>query len=78
MEGSNVWWPMVDSNAWWPMAGSNVRWPMEGEGEAPFHLFSLSHQEILLKLSFFPLILKFYFTMVFGHYLCISFLSIDL
>jgi hypothetical protein len=34
--------------------------------------------QILLKPSFFPLILRFYFTMVKGHYLCISFLFLDL
>jgi hypothetical protein len=39
---------------------------MEGKGEAPFHLFLLSPQEFLLKLSFFPLILMFYFMMVLG------------
>jgi len=33
---------------------------------------------ILLKPSFFPLILRFYFIMVLGHYLCISFLFLDL
>ncbi len=66
MEGSNVWWPMEGSNVRWPMEGSNVQWPMEGKGEAPFHLFLLSPQEFLLKLSFFPLILMFYFMMVLG------------
>jgi hypothetical protein len=72
MEGSNVWWPLKGSNVWCPMEGSNV-WcpmegsnvwcPMEGKGKAHFHLFPLSHQEILLTPSFFPLILRFYFTM---------------
>jgi hypothetical protein len=60
------------SHAWWPMAGegedSNAWWSMEGEGEGPFHLFPFSPQQILLKPSFFPLILNFYFTMVLGHY----------
>ncbi len=55
------------------MEGSNAWWPMEGEGETPFHLFPLPPQEILLKPSFFPLILRFYFTMVIGHYLCFFF-----
>jgi hypothetical protein len=45
------------------MEGSNAWWPMEGKGEAPFHFFPLSPQEILLTPSFFPLILMFYFTM---------------
>jgi len=54
MEGSNALWPMESSNVWWPMEGSNAWWLMEGEGEAPFHLFPLSLQKILLKPSFFP------------------------
>jgi hypothetical protein len=69
---------MEGSNAWWPLKGSNFWWPMEREGEASFQLFSLSPQENLFKLSFFPLILRFYFTMVLGCYLRISFLSLDL
>jgi hypothetical protein len=68
----------IRPNAWWPLKGSNVWWPMEGEGEAPFHLFPLSHQEILLKPSFFRLILRFYFSMVLGRYLRISFLFLNL
>jgi hypothetical protein len=35
-------------------------------------------QQNLLKLSFLPLILRFYNTMVLGHYLRISFLFLDL
>jgi hypothetical protein len=62
----------------WLMEGFNVWWPMEGEGEPSFHLFPLSHQKILLKPSFFPLILRFYFTMVLGRYLRISFIFLDL
>jgi hypothetical protein len=82
----NPWWSIKGEGkppyAWWPM---------EGEGETPqclvvngkrrrssFHLFSFSPQQILLKPSFFPLILNFYFTMVLGHYLCISSLFINL
>jgi hypothetical protein len=57
MEGCNAWWPMEGFNVWWPLQGSNVWWPMEGEREAPFHLFPFSPQQILLKHSFFPLIL---------------------
>ncbi len=41
---------------------------MEVEGEVIFHLFSFPPQQILLKPSFFPLILRFYFTMVLGCY----------
>ncbi len=56
----------------------------EKEGESPlkgqwkekkrffFHIFPFSPLATLLKLSFFPLILRFYFTMVLGHYLRIS------
>jgi hypothetical protein len=51
---------------------------MEGEGKAPFHLFSFSTKQILLKPSFFLLILNFYFTMVLCCYLCISPLFLDL
>jgi hypothetical protein len=78
LEGSIVWWPWQGSIVWWPLKGSIVWWPMEGEGEAPFHLFPLSPQQILLKPSFFPLILRFYFSMVLGRYLRISFLFLDL
>jgi hypothetical protein len=69
---------MEGSNVWWPLEGSIVWWPMEGEGEAPFPFFSFSPQQILLNASFFPLILRFHFTVVLGHYLCISFLFLDL
>jgi hypothetical protein len=78
LKGSIVWWPLKGSNAWWPMEGSNVWWPMEREGEAPFDLFPFSPQQILLKPSFFPLILRFYFTLFLGCYLRISFLFFDL
>jgi len=69
---------MEGSIAWWPLEGSIAWWPMEGKGEAPFPLFPFSPQQILLKPSFFPLILRFYFTMVLGCYLHISFLFLDL
>jgi len=61
-----------------PMFGGQWKVPMERKEETPFHLFPLSPQEILLKPSFFPLILKFYFTTILGHYLRISFLFLDL
>jgi hypothetical protein len=38
MEGSNAWWPMKGSNAWWSLKEKH-----------PFHLFSLSSLQILLK-----------------------------
>jgi hypothetical protein len=44
----------------------------------PFHLFSFSPQQTYLNLQFFPLTLKFYFTMVLGRYSCLSFLFLDL
>jgi hypothetical protein len=69
------WWKIPTR---WAMESSNVWWLVEGKGKASFHLFSLSRQEIFLKLSFFPLILKFYFIMVIGHYLHISFYFFDL
>jgi hypothetical protein len=78
MEGSNVWWPMKGFNAWWPLKGFNAWWLMEGKREALFHFFPLSPQQILLKPSFFPLILMSYFTMVLGCYLHISFFFLDL
>jgi hypothetical protein len=43
-----------------------------------FSPLPISPQQILLKLSFFPLILRFYFTMVLNHYLRISFIFFDL
>jgi hypothetical protein len=79
-EGSHAWWSMEGegegSHVWWSMEGeregSHASWLMEGKGKTPFHLFSFSPQQILLKPSFFPLILNFYFTMVRSHYLSIS------
>jgi hypothetical protein len=65
---------MEGSIAWWPMEG-------KGKGETPFHLFTFSHfapNKFYLNLQFFPLILRFYFTMVLGRYLRISFLFLDL
>ncbi len=56
----------------------NAWWSMEREGEAPFTSFHFPPKQILLKPSFFPLILNFYFTMVLGHYLCISSLFLNL
>jgi hypothetical protein len=61
-------------------------WPKEGEGKIPmfggqwkekekviFHLFPLPPPSNFVEtFVFFPLILKFYFTMVLGGYLCIS------
>jgi hypothetical protein len=46
--------------------------------EAPFHLFPLSPQEILLKPSFFSFDFKVLLYHVLGRYLCISFLFFNL
>jgi hypothetical protein len=83
MEGSIAWRPLKSSNVWWPLKGFNAWWPMEGKGEAHFHIFTFSPfptfpQQISFKPSFFPLILRFYFTMVLGCYLHISFFFLDL
>jgi hypothetical protein len=53
------------------VANGNRRW-------STFSLLSIFPQQILLKPSFFPLILKFYFTMVLSRYLRISFLFFHL
>jgi hypothetical protein len=46
---------------WWPMECSNAWWPIKSEGKTPFHLFPLSPQQILLKLSIFSFDLRFLF-----------------
>jgi hypothetical protein len=64
---------------------------LDGQGKVPMfggqwkenekHLFNSSHfppKFFYFKPSFFPLILKFYFTMVLGRYLRISFLFLNL
>jgi hypothetical protein len=44
-------------------------WPLEEEGEMSFStFFTFPPQQILHKPSFFPLILRFYFTVVLDHY----------
>jgi len=53
-------------------------WPMKGEGKTPFHLFPLSPQQTYLNLQFFPLTLRFYFSMVLGRYSCLFFLFFNL
>jgi hypothetical protein len=53
-------------------------WLMEGEGKTPFHLFPLPPNKLYLNLQFFPLTLRFYFTMVLNCYSCLSFLFFDL
>jgi hypothetical protein len=51
-------------------------WPMEWEGKTPFHLFPLFAQQLTSTFNF--LTLKFYFTMVLGRYLRLSFIFFDL
>jgi hypothetical protein len=55
----------------------NGQWK-EKEKEKPFSPLPTFPQQILLKPSFFPLISRFYFTMVLCHYLGISFFFLDL
>jgi hypothetical protein len=54
-------------------------WPMEGEGEGFFSTSShFPPNQLYLDLRFFPLKLKFYFTMVLGRYLRIPSLFLSL
>jgi len=68
-------------HAWWALKGCMLgglwKVPLLG-GKTPFPLSPFSFQQILLKPSFFPLILRLYFTLVVGRYLRISFLFLDL
>jgi hypothetical protein len=83
-EGSHAWWPMdgegKGSHAWWPMEGegkgSHAWWPMVGEKKIIFTSPHFPPNQIYLNLQFFPLTLRFYFTMVLGHYSRVSFLSL--
>jgi hypothetical protein len=43
-------------------------WPMECEGKTPFHLFHFPPNNLYPNLQFFPLTLRFYFTMVLSRY----------
>jgi hypothetical protein len=51
-------------------------WPMEGEGKILFTFYHFPPNQFYLNLQFFPLTLKFYFTMVLGYYSRISFLPL--
>jgi hypothetical protein len=72
-------WKVVMFGGCWKVPMFGDQWK-EKKKEKEKHLFTSTHfpQQILLKPSFFPLILRFYFTMVLGRYLCISFLFLDL
>jgi hypothetical protein len=51
-------------------------WPMLGERKILFTFFHFPPNQFYLNLQFFPLTLRFYFTMVLSHYSRISFLSL--
>jgi len=81
-----TWWPMEGSmlGGQWnvPSLVANEMfqawWPMEGEGKTPFHLFHFPLNKLYINLQFFPLTLRFYFTMVLSHHSHLSFLFFDL
>jgi hypothetical protein len=85
-ESSHACWPMEregeDSHAWRLMEGSKLggQWKVPSlVANGRKILFTSSHfplNQIYLKLQFFPLTLRFYFTMVLGHYSRVSFLSL--
>jgi len=58
--------------------GSYARRPMEGEREGSFSPLPTFPPNNLLRPSSFPLILRFYFTMVLGRYLHLFSLSLGL
>ncbi len=78
----HVWWPMECSKlgGQWnvPSLVANgmfqAWWQKECEGETPFHLFHFRPNNLYPNLQFFPLTLRFYFTMVLSHYSCLPFL----
>jgi hypothetical protein len=49
-------------------------WPMEGERKILFNSSHFPPNQFYLNFQFFPLTLRFYFTMVIGHYSRVSFL----
>ncbi len=53
-------------------------WPMEGEGKTPFHLCHFPSNNLYLNLQFFPLTLRFYFTMYLSRYSRLPCLFFDL
>jgi hypothetical protein len=73
-------------HAWWPLECSkfgghwNVPtwWPMEGERKTHFHLFHFPPINLLTPSFFFPLALRFYFTMVLSRYSRLFFLFFNL
>jgi len=64
-----AWWPTEGSKfAWWPMEGSKFggQWKVKEK-----HLFTSSHfppNKLYLNLQFFPLTLRFYFTMILDYH----------
>jgi hypothetical protein len=81
----NGQWKVLMLNGQWKVPMLSGQWKvlmLSGQWEEKEkHLFTSSHfppQQILLKPSFFQLILRFYFTMVLSHYLRISIFFLDL
>jgi hypothetical protein len=62
------------SHAWRPMESSKLggQWKVKEKSFSP--LLTFPPNQIYLNLQFFPLTLRFYFTMVLGHYSRVSFL----
>jgi hypothetical protein len=60
-EGSHAWGSMEGEGE-----GSNAWWPMEGERKILFTSSHFSPNQFYLNFQFFPLTLRFYFTMVLG------------
>jgi hypothetical protein len=63
----HVWWPMECSmlGGQWNVSSLVA---MECEGETFFHLFHFPPNNLYPNLQFFPLTLRFYFTMVLSRY----------
>jgi hypothetical protein len=64
--------------AWWPMECSKLGGQCKVKEK---HLFTSSHfprSKLYLNLHFFPLALRFYFTMVLSRYSRLYFLSLNL
>jgi hypothetical protein len=87
---SKAWWPLEGGGEGFWLGGQwkeeekvlglvangmfQAWWPMEGEGETPFHLFHFPPKTLYPNLQFFPLTLRFYFTMVLSRYSRLPFL----
>jgi hypothetical protein len=86
MEGSKAWWPMEGSKlgGQWKVpslvAIGRIQSLVAYWNVKDKHLFtsSIFPQQLYLHLQFFPLISRFYFTMVLSRYSCLSFLFFKL